>query len=76
MALRYYLNEFAQGPYDDDPVRNEVQFEDTLKPDIRGTFPSQPVDGAALGPAWTVADLCAALSKQLGVKVEVRPKPE
>lgn len=81
MALQYWLNDMAQGPFDDSPVRCEVVFRDSLKPEIQGTYPSQPLDGEALGPSWTNDDLCKALSKQLGVtvrnpvRVAVAPEP-
>lgn len=77
--IRYFLNSFAQGGYDDDPVNCEVRYEDDADPAITGTYPSQPLDGAKLGPKWGNAELCAALSAQLGKNVEqmklAKPKP-
>ena len=77
--IQYFLKSFAQGGYDDDPVNCEVSYEDSDNPKIQGTYPSQPLDGAKLGPKWGNAELCVALSVQLGVNVQqqkvAKPKP-
>ena len=77
--MRYFLSSFAQGGYDDDPINCEVSYVDDADPKIQGTYPSQPLDGDKLGPTYDNADLCAALSTQLGVNVQqlkiAKPKP-
>lgn len=73
--MKYYLNSFAQGPYDDSPVNCEVIYRDEKNPKITGTYPSEPLSGEALGPDYDNAALCKALTEQLGVPVEPLPKP-
>lgn len=79
MTIRFYLASFAQGGYDDDPVNCEIRYEDDADPNIQGTYPAQPLDGAALGTSYTNTKVCNALSVQLGKTVELakiaKPKP-
>lgn len=82
MTIRFFLKSFAQGGYDDDPVNCEVGYEDDADPNIRGTYPAQPLDGVKLGASYTNIKVCAALTLQLGKTVELakvakpRPAPE
>lgn len=73
MALRYLLNDFAQGTDATAPVRVEVQvYDGTIDPDsLVGGLPCAPIDGAALGPAWTNEQLRAAVEKETGKAIEL-----
>lgn len=71
--MRYLLNDFAQGTDAAAPVRVEVRMQQQDPKsgawvDVGG-WPCDPIDGAALGPAWTNADLLKAVQQATGLAV-------